>query len=422
VVVVPRHRLFCNPAVEHAASSAARNLCNKSPAETIRVRLPEFIDRNEATILAEWVTFARSCGPEASAMDLAALRDHAAELLRAIAKDLRQAQSGAEETEKSKGEEPRDESSGSVVTVAGKHGAGRADVGFSLAHMVAEYRALRGSVIRLWTAEQGSLGPPEIADLTRFNEAIDQALAESVTSFESQVAQSRDMFVAILGHDLQTPLGAVITSAQFILDADALAEPYATVASVLTRSARRMSRLVDELLDFTRIRLGTTFPIDTRRCNMESVARDAIQEMLAAHPERSIELDARGDVWGTWDPPRIRQVIGNLLANSVQYGSRDSAIRVSLEGADEAIELSVHNDGAPISPGDLGQLFDPLKRFAAGQAKTSNLGLGLYIAERIVAAHGGTIEVASTATDGTTFTVHLPRQLPNAEACSGQAT
>ena len=143
------------------------------------MRLAEFIKVNTGTILAEWVTFAAGSGKAGEAMDLDALRDHAAEMLCTIVIDLETTQSDAEEAEKSKGRAPTEIAG--LLTAAEIHGAGRAEAGFTLGEMVSEYRALRASVIRLWTEASGTLTGEDLSDLTRFNEAIDQATAESIT-------------------------------------------------------------------------------------------------------------------------------------------------------------------------------------------------------------------------------------------------
>src|SRR5512140_1776754 len=170
------------------------------------MRLSDFILANREPILAEWQTFALSCAPASGSMDVAALRDHADAMLLVMAADLATPQGRLEQSEKSKGHALADDPQ--AVTAAEQHGAGRAESGFTVEQMVAEYRALRASVIRLWTRE-GELGRADIEDLTRFNEAIDQALAESVTRYDHDVEQSKELFLAMLGHDLRTPLGAI---------------------------------------------------------------------------------------------------------------------------------------------------------------------------------------------------------------------
>ena len=372
------------------------------------MRLADFITANTEPILAEWVAFAQTCGP-AETMNLAGLRDHAEEMLRNIITDLGTPQTDAEQEQKSKGDAiPHD----GPDTAAEVHGAGRAESGFSLEEMVSEYRALRASVIRLWTAARGGLTGNDVEDLMRFNEAIDQALAESITRYTEDLDHSKEMFIAILGHDLRTPLGAIILSSEAMLDNGDLREPNLALATGIARSSMRMNRMVDDLLDFTRSRLGSGVPIMRCETDMAKVARDAVEEMSAARPSSNLMLETSGDMHGNWDSARISQVIANLLANAVQHGSPDKPISVRVDGEPKQVVLSIHNCGRPIPASDFHGLFSPLKRLRPGEPAphdSSNLGLGLYIAERIVTAHGGTIDVNSTEDAGTSFTVRLPR-------------
>lgn len=376
------------------------------------MRLVDFIEANGEPILAEWVAFAETCGPQARVMDDVALRDHAAAMLRDIAADLRTPQTAAEQADKAKGNaEPVD---AAPDTAAEVHGAGRAESGFTIGEMVSEYRALRASVIRLWTKACGSLTGDDLEDLMRFNEAIDQSLAESVTRFTGDVDRSKEMFVAILGHDLRAPLGAIITGAQFMLDTGGLNTQNETLTTSITRSAMRMNHMVGDLLDFTRSQLGTGMPITRANVDLASAVANAVDEMRAAHPGRVLKLNTSGDVRGSWDAGRIGQVLSNLLGNAVQHGSPTSTISVTLRGETNEVVLQVHNLGPPIPAPNLAALFDPFKRLRPGNATGgafSNLGLGLYIVDRIVAAHGGVIHVTSSGDSGTYFTVRLPRQI-----------
>jgi hypothetical protein len=146
------------------------------------MRLYDFIQGHREHILAEWESFARTVSPASGTMDVVALRDHADEMLTVIAADLRTAQNPVQQAEKSKGQA---EDSDTTATAAEEHGAARAESGFTIEEMVAEYRALRASVLSLWTREAGVLKAEHIDDLIRFNEAIDQSLAESVTEFNA---------------------------------------------------------------------------------------------------------------------------------------------------------------------------------------------------------------------------------------------
>jgi signal transduction histidine kinase len=378
------------------------------------VRLADFIEQNLEPILTEWVKFAATCGIAGGLMDPVALRDHAKEMLENIVEDLRTPQTDAEQVAKSKGDT---DSSGSADTAAEVHGAGRAEDGFTVAEMVSEYRALRASVIRLWTRAEGTLTGSDLEDLMRFNEAIDQALAESIERYTTDLDRSKEMFVAILGHDLRTPIGAVIMASQFMLETGELAEPHLTLATRIARSARRMNQMVADLLDFTRGRLGSGVPIVPGEMDLAREVSNAVEEIKAAHPEAVVRVEASGDLHGSWDCARIGQVLANLLGNSVQHGSPGSPIEVVVRGEPEEAVVRVHNHGPAIPRSDLKGLFSPFKRLGRGKTPdntSSSLGLGLYIADRIVSAHGGRIDVESSNEKGTAFTIHLPRNADTA--------
>jgi signal transduction histidine kinase len=375
------------------------------------VRLADFIEGNGDAILAEWVAFAQTCGPMAGAMDVVALRDHAAAMLTNIVADLRTPQSAREQSDKSKGISPAGDEA-QPETAAEVHGAGRAESGFTISEMVSEYRALRASVIRLWTKAEGTLTGDDLEDLMRFNEAIDQSLAESVSRYTEDVDRSKDMFVAILGHDLRSPLDAVLTASRFMLEIGELAEPNLTLATRIVRSATRMSHMVGDLLDFTRSRLGSGVPITRTPVDLAVEAVNAVEESRAANPDRTFKVNTSGDLRGSWDAARIGQVLANLLGNAVQHGSHDSTVSVTARGETNEVVIQVHNHGRAISAKLLPGLFNPFKRLQADGTAAgawSSLGLGLHIVERIVTAHGGSMTVQSSADAGTFFTVRLPR-------------
>ncbi len=375
------------------------------------VRLADFIEANSDQILAEWVTFASKSGPAGKAMNLDELRDHALAMLKHISADLRTPQTDTEQAEKSKGKS--DSSPKAPDTAAEVHGAGRAESGFTLGEMVSEYRALRASVIRLWTEHVGTLTRgADLDDLMRFNEAIDQALAESITRYTVDLDHSKEMFLAVLGHDLRTPLGAVMMSSQFMLDTGELKEPHLTLMTRVLRSARRMNQMIGDLLDFTRSRLGSGVPIARRDMDLARIAAHAVEETAAAYPDCHFELGTSGDLRGEWDADRISQVLSNLLSNAAQHGMPKSPVSVKVSGEEKEVVVRVHNRGAAIPPAMLHGIFSPLKLLKSNTAarNTSHLGLGLYIAERIVTAHGGTITVTSSHEAGTLFTVCLPRK------------
>ena len=374
------------------------------------MRLADFIEQHSEPILVEWEAFAATTGPAGLAMDAKALRDHALGMLKTIVVDLRTPQTDAEGIEKSKG--MSDAQPSHPDTAAEVHGAGRAQSGFSVGEMVSEYRALRASVIRLWVAECGRLEGDDLRDLMRFNEAIDQALAESTTRYTEDLDHSKEMFLAILGHDLRSPLGAVVMASQFMIETGDLVEPNLTLTTRIARSARRMTQMVSDLLDFTRGRLGSGIPITRADMDLGLAVRHVVDEVSGANPDSRFQYNMSGDLRGCWDCARLSQVVANLLGNAAEHGTPNSLVDVTAEGERADVVVRVHNFGPPIPPEDLPMLFSPFKRVKPEthpSANAGSLGLGLYIAERIVTAHLGTIDVRSSPEAGTLFTVRLPR-------------
>ena len=369
-------------------------------------RLSDFIRNNREQILLEWETFARSL-PMGGSMDIAALRDHANEMLGVIARDLETPQTRRQEIDKAEGKQDADER---TLTAAQEHGAGRADRGFAIEHMVAEFRSLRASVIRLWTAERREFGVTDLEDMTRFNEAIDQAVAESIVRYTQEIGLSKDRFLAILGHDLRTPLSAIITSTRFILETDELTEPYLTLVTLMSSSANRMNQMVADLLEFTRTRFGGSIPIVRDEADIGKIVYDVAAEVGASYPESVLQIETDGNLRGRWDCQRLTQALTNLVSNAVQHGSDRSPINIAVRGTPDEVVIAVQNDGV-IPEEQLGRIFGAMSRGVPESTQDrGHLGLGLYIVDKIVTAHSGSIDVRSSKEQGTTFTIHLPRQ------------
>jgi signal transduction histidine kinase len=371
-------------------------------------RLSDFIRENTEEILSEWETFARGL-PMGGSMDIVALRDHAKEMLGVIALDLETPQTRRQQADKATGNQ--DASERTAPTAAQEHGAGRAESGFTVGHMVSEFRALRASVMRLWARRQPDVAVAmELEDITRFNEAIDQAIAESITRHTHEIGVSKERFLAILGHDLRTPLGAIITSTKFMLDTDDLREPYLTLVTRVASSARRMNQMVADLLEFTRTRFGDSIPIVRTETDVRKILHDVVSEVTATYPSSTLQIETTGELLGQWDPDRLTQALTNLVGNAVHHGSERSPIRVAARGEPNEVVISVHNEGPAIPKTQLRQIFQAMKHARPDGARDRrHLGLGLYIVDKIVAAHGGSIDVRSSRAQGTTFTVHLPR-------------
>ena len=253
----------------------------------------------------------------------------------------------------------------------------------------------------------------DITDLIWFNESLDQATTEAINYYTKTIDYSRDLFLAILSHDLRNPIGAMKMAAQLTLNIGPLNERQTMLASQSIASAGRATEIIDHLLDLTRARLGSGLQVIKKPMDMAFVSRQLVDEMRAMHPSCTFKLEISGETEGKWDKARIGQVFSNLLGNAVQYGFKDSPIDVTIRGDPEAVLVSVHNDGVPIAPNAIALIFDALARGGrergANFSELTNLGLGLYITKQIVCAHGGRIGVTSSEKDGTTFTALFPR-------------
>lgn len=210
------------------------------------MRLSNFLIENVKPIVQEWESFARTLPIAGKPLDAEALRDHAERMLRAIAADLNTEQSAEQQIEKSHGQGPAGKDS-----AATSHAVSRLLTGFSINQVVAEFRALRASVMRLWT-NQGKQDESFEIDVIRFNEAIDQALVESIASYTETVQASHNIFLGVLGHDLRAPLSAILLSADRLLRTEALGTKATKAAAQIHASVGRASAIVGDLLDFTR--------------------------------------------------------------------------------------------------------------------------------------------------------------------------
>ena len=368
------------------------------------MKLSQFITESCDRIIAEWEVFARSCLPAANTMDLDQRRDHVAGMLKAISKDLETPQTKREQSEKAIG---NDDAHVDSHTASNSHGTDRAASGYTVGQMVSEFRALRASVLRLWAEAQNDFDRASLVEVTRFNEAVDQILAESIAKYAQDVDRVKDLFLGVLGHDLRNPLGAIMMSATVIMAHEGPEWEHSKTAARILTSGTRMEGLIGDLLDFTRARMGAGIPIAPTEVDLEAECRKTVDEIAAFHPTCNVSFQATGELRGSWDGARVAQALSNLLGNAVQHGTSHGRIAVTLRGEAERVVLSVHNEGRPIPKRHLQDIFDPFRQLEPGHAKT-NVGLGLYIVQSIVVAHRGTVDVKSSA-DGTTFTIRLPR-------------
>jgi signal transduction histidine kinase len=271
---------------------------------------------------------------------------------------------------------------------------------------------VRASVIRLWTQKIGQADYSALEEITRFNEAIDEAMTDSVTRYSAIVERAKALFLAVLGHDLRTPLSAVLAAANTLLLAEGEDNRTVKTAALILRSSARMNQMVSDLIDFTRTRLGGALPLDRRPLDLGVASQEAIEEIQAVYPEHTVRFARSGDLRGSWDEGRMKQALTNLIENAAQHVTSRTPITVSVSGEGEQVVLTVHNHGAPIPEPDRARIFEPLVRVAETSSPviSPHMGLGLYVVRQIVQAHGGTIDLESTESAGTAFTLRLPRQ------------
>lgn len=220
-----------------------------------------------------------------------------------------------------------------------------------------------------------------------------------------------DLFAGVLAHDLRNPLGAMMTAAQMVLTRqEGRGDGDARPLNRILASGTRIFRMIDQLLDVTRARIGGGIQLDPRETNLGHLCDQAIGELELANPTWNIERAAVGDLNGEWDPDRLLQIVSNLVGNAGQHGDQGSPIGVRLDGRHEdTVTLEVRNQGV-VPEAMMVSLFDPLKRTSQRSDYVRGLGLGLFIVKEIVEAHGGRVQVTSSAREGTAFTVALPRR------------
>jgi signal transduction histidine kinase len=369
------------------------------------MRLVKFIETYNATIVAEVVSYARTLPPLAHEPE-ATLSDHVPKILEAVVRDLRQSQTEGDSRAKALGEAPVVE--GAPDTAAQTHGRLRARNGLQTTQLIAEYRALRASVLRLWADTE-----PEhvsVQEVIRFNEAIDQAIAESVEYFSNEMDQLRDIFLGVLGHDLRGPLNAILLTSELI---SRLAKDPAISGhlGILIQSGRRMASLLDTLLQYNRSSLGHGMIVHRRRVDLALECAAEVEVLKAALPGAVLSFDFRGDTTADVDASAIREALGNLVHNAAKYGD-DAPIVIELFGtAEAAIVLAVANEGPEIPVSQIVRMFEPLQRGTqGGEDSRTSLGLGLFIVEQIAQAHGGRIGCVSSPAR-TVFELTIPRHV-----------
>jgi signal transduction histidine kinase len=240
--------------------------------------------------------------------------------------------------------------------------------------------------------------------------ALEQARqhAERLLVEQADAAHFNEMFVGILGHDLRNPLGAILTAAQLMLRRNPDEKTVRPLTRILS-SGERMARMIEQLLDFTRARIGGGIPLSHRDIDLEPLIRQIVDEEELAATGWAFDVSFDGDRKGSWDPDRLAQVFSNLISNAVRHGSPSKPLRLAVDGRQAAfVDITVHNVGT-IPPPVLPALFDPFRGTRSVQGGSQGLGLGLFISAQVIKAHGGEIRVDSSPDAGTTFSIRLPR-------------
>lgn len=373
------------------------------------MKLDHFLNEHIEEILSEWEAFSLTLVPAATLSNLA-LRNHAKGILQAIALDIETSQNPEQQYQKSRGNAPH--LVGSAQSAASSHGVHRQANDFSLLQLCAEFRALRATVLRLWMPWLGVMTEEISNQMVRFNEAIDQALAESIVTYTSKADQTRELFLAILGHDLRMPLFSMRLAGETLKKPSLSAAQIDETGDRIRRSTRLMNSMVADLLGYTRTQLGSGMPIVPALMDVKTVCESALEDASAAHPESRFELQATGGTTGIFDGVRLHQLFANLLFNAAQYGARDKPVVLGIHGDGQGVTVQVTNQGQPIPAASLAAIFKPLVQLPEDgeqdERPRTSLGLGLFVAREIAEAHGGAISVQSDAVSGTVFTVRIP--------------
>jgi signal transduction histidine kinase len=350
-------------------------------SELLRVRKHEVIVAWEAEVAREL--------PELHKLSRAALIDHLPEYLDGLASWVEGDTAGAR---------------GPFEAMVVGHAIQRIGYGIDLRTLTREYILLREVLAR--ELERLPLTEDLRVPMQRLTSGMDEAMMEAVRKYTEQRDQARDRFIAILAHDLRTPVNAIAMAGSAL----ALALPaqqQAQLADVVARSSERIARMVDELLELARTQQAGGIPVKLTPEDMAELHARVVEELRVSNPARDLKLTCHGELRGMFDRERVSQALSNLVGNAIQHG-RDPVEVVVRETEDRrTIETRVTSQGDVIPADVLHTLFDPLVQ--SQRTRSEGLGLGLYIASQIALAHGATCDVASTVNEGTTFVIRWPR-------------
>ncbi len=249
--------------------------------------------------------------------------------------------------------------------------------------------------------------------LVHADEAVESAHGETEVARASEIelriiAEFRETLIGIVGHDLRNPLNAIMMATTLLVSGGHLVESDAQLAGHILNSGRRMKRIITQLLDFARARLGGGFPLELAHVDLGTICTEIAIELQLTTGSK-LEVRRAGDLHGNWDVDRLSAMVSNIVGNAIEHATPRSTIVIDVRANDTDVTCAITNQGVTIPPDLLPRLFDPFRQGEPNTARpVGNLGLGLYIASQVVASHGGSIEVLSEG-GVTTFTTHLPR-------------
>lgn len=382
------------------------------------MRLADFIIFELEKILQEWENFARTLTPAALAMTDNELRNHAEILLKLIADDLRTEQSPEQQVRKSHGLEP------GLEKDAG-HGISRLESSFTVEQLVSEYRALRASVLRLWGQAHPHSSTTDIEDIIRFNEAIDELLAASVSSFADakrkadEREKNRNEFLAMLAHELRNPLSPIATASAILKRAKGNEKIIGNATDVITRQVTHMAGLVDDLLDMSRVTRGL-IEVHLSPLDIKQAIEEAVEQVTPQIQARRHQLDVVGPSYSTMvkaDKKRLVQIVTNLLSNAAKYTPEGGHLRLEVALHEGKVVIRVEDDGLGMSPEFIPNAFDLFAQAGRTPDRAAGgLGLGLALVKNLVELHGGKVACSSAGLGhGSQFTVTLPRHQGSSE-------
>jgi signal transduction histidine kinase len=291
--------------------------------------------------------------------------------------------------------------------LADGHALTRLGHGIDADTVAREYSRLRQVILRALLSVPATSS--EVREgLIRFDAAMDLAVNDAMRLYGERLAAIRDRFIAVLAHDLRSPLGSVRLSAQTLLEIEHVGDRETALAARVVRGADRMQRIIDTVIEFARGHIGGGIPAVPIAADMGALCRLAADELVAAHPDLAVTVELRGDLRGSWDADRVQQALANLLSNAQRYRHGGPVTVRAWESDDhQHVTTSVTNLGPVIAPALLPTLWEPF--FRGDTTNRQGLGLGLAIVNMIAVAHGAVCSVTSSAEEGTTFTIEWPR-------------